>query len=65
MLKSSLNNDSYYIVIGAIFFMFLLFNFLESFTSSAQVEENTRLATQQCGEGNIKSVSTESFTCKN
>lgn len=62
--KLKFNRDQLYTVVGALFFLVIVFHFLGSFTSSSQVKENARLAVNQCGEGNVKSVSTSSFSCK-
>ncbi|GLX85272.1 hypothetical protein tloyanaT_15240 [Thalassotalea loyana] len=62
--KSILGTDNYHLIVGIIFFAFVIFAVLDNFSDSHQVEANAKLAVEQCGEGNVKSVTTTSFTCK-
>ena len=62
--KPKFDKGHLYTVVGGLFFLVIVFNFLDSFTSSSQVKENAQLAVIQCGKGDVKSVLTSSFSCK-
>jgi Ca2+/Na+ antiporter len=53
-----------HLIVGILFFCFIVFYVVDSFSEPSQVEENARLAIKECGKGNIKSVSSSAFTCK-
>ncbi|WP_157813542.1 hypothetical protein [Pseudoalteromonas spongiae] len=63
--QSNKEKEHFQLVVGLIFLAAITFACIEPFTSTGQLESNTKIAIKECGEGNIKSVSTSSFTCKN
>ena len=62
--QSKKEKEHLYLVVGLIFLGVIAFAFIKPFTSAGQLESNTKIAIKECGEGNIKSVTTSSFTCK-
>ncbi|TMO81568.1 hypothetical protein [Pseudoalteromonas spongiae] len=63
--QSKKEKEHFHLVVGLIFLGVIAFAFIEPFTSAGQLESNTKIAIKECGDGNIKSVTTSSFTCKN
>jgi len=64
MNSPSNKQDGIYIAIGIIFFLYIAYSVLYSFTDSEQLKSNTQLAVKECGEFGVKSVSVDSFICQ-